>query len=178
MIDFETLGTNPDAVILTMGIVKFNPLGSGVSDRLELRPTIDDQVSLYNRTIDDNTVTWWGQQSSEAQNEAMGDHDRTSFKDCMEKLYKFCWNQDSVWSNGSTFDIMLAESAWRSLDMAVPWKFWTIRDCRTIYELAGVSLKDGKAVVSHRAVDDAEKQALLVQKSYKIFKDLGLTHFK
>ena len=44
MIDMETLSTNPDCVILTIGAVRFDPRGDGVAERLELRPTIDEQT--------------------------------------------------------------------------------------------------------------------------------------
>ena len=132
MIDMETLDTAPSTVILTIGAVRFDPRGVGVVERLELRPTIDEQTETFNRSISDDTLRWWGEQSPEAIEEAMGDRDRISYHDCMEKLYKFCWNADKVWSNGSGFDVVVAENAFRELDMKIPWPFWTIRDCRTI----------------------------------------------
>jgi hypothetical protein len=39
MIDIESLNTTPDCVILTIGAVRFDPKGTGIVDRLELRPT-------------------------------------------------------------------------------------------------------------------------------------------
>ena len=50
MIDMETLSTNPDCVILTIGAVRFDPRGEGVVERLELRPTIDEQTEEFNRS--------------------------------------------------------------------------------------------------------------------------------
>ena len=70
MIDMETLSTNPDCVILTIGAVRFDPRGDGVAERLELRPTIDEQTEEFNRSIDPDTVEWWGQQSESAVEEA------------------------------------------------------------------------------------------------------------
>ena len=49
MIDIESLNTTPDCVILTIGAVRFDPKGSGIIDKLELRPTIEDQTEIYNR---------------------------------------------------------------------------------------------------------------------------------
>lgn len=180
MIDMETLDTAPSTVILTIGAVLFDPRGSGIIDQIELRPTIDEQTDMYGRTISDSTMEWWAKQSPEAIEEAMGDRDRTSYRDCMEKLYKFCWQRDKVWSNGSVFDIMVAESAFRDLDMQFPWQFWNIRDCRTIYDLAGVSLKDKKYNTSttHKAVEDAIHQALVVQDAYRKLIAAGLDHIK
>jgi hypothetical protein len=48
----------------------------------------------------------------------------------------------------------------------IPWPFWTIRDTRTIYDITGVKLKDGGHSTSHKAVEDAERQAIVVQKAY------------
>lgn len=163
----ETLDTSPYCVILTIGAVRFDPKGNGVVERLELRPTIEEQTEIFNRVINDDTLRWWGEQSPEAIDEAMGDRDREPFQACMEKLYKFCWNRRAVWSNGASFDIVVAETAFRQLDMRIPWPFYTVRDTRTLYEVTGVKLKDGGHVTSHKAVEDAERQAIVVQQAYK-----------
>ena len=167
MIDIESLDTSPYCVILTIGAVRFDPKGTGVVEKLELRPTIDEQTEVYNRVINDDTIRWWSTQNPAALEEAMGDQGRESFKDCMEKLYKFCWNRRAVWSNGAAFDCVAMETAWQQLDMRIPWPFYTVRDTRTLYEIAGVKLKDGGHVTSHKAVEDAERQAIVVQEAYK-----------
>ena len=100
MIDLETLDTSPYCVILTIGAVRFDPKGNGVAERLELRPTIEEQIETHKRIIDDNTIDWWAKQNPAALEEAMGDKGRISFNEAMEILYKFCWNRRAVWSNG------------------------------------------------------------------------------
>jgi len=171
MIDMETLDTSPYCVILTIGVVRFDPYGEGVAERLELRPTIEEQTEKYNRVINEDTLRWWSEQSPAALEEAMSDRDRISFNDCLEKLYRFGWNRRAVWSNGAAFDIVVAETAFRQVftdkPNPIPWPFYTVRDTRTLYEIAGVKLKDGGHVTSHRAVDDAERQAIVVQQAYK-----------
>jgi 3' exoribonuclease, RNase T-like len=167
MIDMETLDTSPYCVILTIGAVRFDPKGSGIVERLELRPTIDEQTEKYNRVINEDTIRWWGEQSEAAREEAMGDAGRISYRECMEALYKFCWNRRAVWSNGASFDVVVAETAWRQLEMRIPWPFYTVRDTRTLYEVAGVKLSDGGHSTSHKAVEDAERQAIVVQKAYR-----------
>ena len=174
MIDMETLDTSPYCVILTIGAVRFDPKGSGVVEKLELRPTIEEQTEKFNRVINDDTIRWWGEQSPEAIEEAMGDKDRIPFKECMEILYRFCWNRRAVWSNGASFDVVVAETAWRQLDMRIPWPFYTVRDTRTVYEMAGVKLKDGGYKTTHKAVEDAERQAIVVQQAYAKLIKAGL----
>lgn len=169
MIDLETLDTSPYCVILTIGAVRFDPKGKGVVERLELRPTIEEQIETHKRVIDDNTIEWWAKQSDSAREEALGDRGRISFNDCMESLYKFCWNRRAVWSNGAAFDVVACETAWQQLGIRIPWPFYTVRDTRTLYEVAGVSLKDKKykSSTTHRAVEDAEHQAIVVQDAYQ-----------
>jgi hypothetical protein len=159
MIDIESLDTSPNCVILTIGAVRFDPKGMGVIEKLELRPMIEEQTEKFNRVINEDTLRWWSTQSEDAMEEAMGDRDRISFKDCMEQLYKFCWNRRAVWSNGASFDVVAMES-----------------DTRTLYEIAGVSLKDKKYGTSttHKAVEDAEHQAIVVQDAYRNLIKAGL----
>jgi hypothetical protein len=178
MIDIESLDTSPECVILTIGVVLFDPKGNGIVDKLELRPEIDEQTEKFNRTISDDTIKWWGSQSPQALDEAMGDRGRESFRSCMEKMSRFCWNRRAVWSNGAGFDIVAMESAWRQLDMKIPWTYWSVRDTRTLFEVAGVSLKDKKykTKTTHKAVEDAEHQAIVVQDAYKKLIASGLVN--
>lgn len=173
MIDMETLDTAPSCVILSIGAVIFDPKSTGILGRFEVRPTIEDQCDI-GRTISDATLQWWGTQSKAAQDEAFGEEGRIPFKDAMEALYKFAWNKERVWSHGAVFDVIACEDAWRKLDMNFPWQFWNVRDTRTLYEVTGVSLKDGKHVTTHKAIEDAIHQAKTVQRAYKILMDAGV----
>ena len=177
MIDIESLDTTPDCAILTIGAVRFDPRGSGVVERLELRPTLEDQTDIYNRRISDDTLRWWSEQDPSAIEEAMGDNGRRPFKECMETLYKFCWNRRAVWSNGAPFDLVVMEHAWRQTSdkpNPIPWAFWTMRDTRTLWEIAGVKLQSDGHVTSHKAVEDAERQAIVVQQAYMKLMKAGL----
>jgi len=178
MIDIESLDTTPDCVILTIGAVLFDPRGMGIIDKIEIRPTIEDQTEVYNRSINEDTLRWWSTQKPAAIEEAMGDQGRVSFADAMKTLYKFCWNHNSVWSNGASFDVVVMEHAWRQLGQIAPWPFYKVRDTRTIYEITGVSLKDGNYATTHKAVEDAERQAVILQKGYLKLIKAGLVQPK
>ena len=173
MIDIESLDTSPFCCILTIGAVRFDPKGMGVVEKLELRPTLEDQTDL-GRTINEDTLRWWSTQSAEAQLEALGDEGRIPFKEAMEQLYKFCWNRRAVWSNGAAFDCVVMETAWTQLGMRIPWPFYTVRDTRTLYEVTGVKLNDKSYKTTHKAVEDAERQALVLQDGYKKLIKAGL----
>lgn len=180
MIDIESLDTSPNCVILTIGAVLFDPKGMGILERLELRPAIEEQTEIHNRIINEDTIRWWSGQSAEAMEEAMGDWGRIPFKECMEQLYKFSWNRRAVWSNGASFDVVAMESAFKQTltdrPNPIPWPYYTVRDTRTLYENAGVSLKDKKynTKTTHKAVEDAEHQALVVQDAYRKLIKAGL----
>jgi hypothetical protein len=96
----------------------------------------------------------------------------------MEKLYKLCWNKNGVWSNGASFDVVAVETAMRQTlteyPNPIPWPYWSVRDTRTLYDVTGVSLKDGGHVTSHKAVEDAERQAIVVQQGYLKLVKAGL----
>lgn len=171
MIDLETLDTSPFCTILTIGAVSFNPKENGIVEKLELRPTIEDQTEIHHRIINEDTLRWWSEQSTEALEEALGDNGRTSFRHCMETLYKFCWNRRAVWSNGAAFDIVACETGMRQTlteyPNPIPWPFYTVRDTRTLYEIANVKLNNGSYKTTHKAIEDAERQVIVVQQAYK-----------
>ena len=68
MIDLETLGVNPDSVVMTLGAIKFNPFqNEEPHSPLYLRCDIEEQSEKLGRTIDDSTMEWWGKQPKEIQ---------------------------------------------------------------------------------------------------------------
>jgi hypothetical protein len=176
MIDIESLGTSPDCTILSIGVVLFDPKGIGITSKLELKPSVEEQTEIYKRSIDEGTLLWWSKQSPEALNEALSDEGRIPFKECMEKVYKFCWNHRAVWSNGAGFDVVVMESAFRNLEMQIPWPYHSVRDTRTLFDICNVKLSDKKyqTKTTHKAVEDAEHQAIVVQDAYKKLIKSGL----
>ena len=167
MIDLETLATSPDAAILTIGAVKFDPFGRELSDpemdSFYVRVDLDscDELGL---AVNDDTVAWWANQSAEAKYEAFDNPDRMHIREAFDKLYKFCWGAQRVWSNGSGFDIVICEVIYKRLQKAVPWQFWQTRDCRTAYDL-GINPKKPKET-AHNALADAYEQAICIQNVY------------
>ena len=89
MIDLETLGVEPDSVIITLGAVKFDPFSNKEPDNgLYLRCDIEEQSEKYGRSIDDNTLEWWSRQKKEIKDEAFGDHDRVNMDSLTKQLNK------------------------------------------------------------------------------------------
>jgi len=92
MIDLETLGVEPDSVVMTLGAIKFDPFTDAEPHSpLYLRGDVEEQTTKYNRSIDDNTLSWWAKQPQEIQDEAFGDHDdRVSVQEMLRQLNKWC----------------------------------------------------------------------------------------
>lgn len=160
MVDLETLATSPDAVILTIGAVLFDPYSTRIYDKFYVRVDIDscDKLGMQ---VNESTIEWWGKQSKEAQDEAFGEENRLPIEEAIEKFHKFAWNSEAYWSHGSIFDINILETYYRKLNKATPWQFWQIRDTRTVFDL-GYDPELPK-VTAHNALEDANAQAIGVQ---------------
>jgi len=167
MIDLETLATSTDAVVLTIGAVKFDPFGSDIKepamDSFYVKIDIDscDELGLV---ANDDTIAWWAQQTKEAQAEAFEGTDRIHIREAFDQLYKFCWGAKRVWSNGAAFDIPICEHVYRKLNKAIPWSFWAVRDVRTAFDL-GIN-PNRPPVLAHHALQDAWNQAVGIQNVY------------
>jgi hypothetical protein len=171
MIDLETLATTPDAAVLTIGAVKFDPFGEDIkeptADSFYVRVDLDscDELGL---AVSDDTLAWWANQDQAAQDEAFSGDNRIHIRDAMNQLYKFCWGAKRVWSHGSGFDVVICEHIFRKLNKAVPWSFWQVRDTRTIYDL-GIE-NNRPDVLKHHALHDAYSQAVGVQNVFNTLK--------
>lgn len=158
MIDIEGLATGPDATILTIAAQSFDPFAHGHLDRhYYCRVTLESQE---NRAIEDGTVSWWATQPEESREEAFGETDRIPLDRALDELYKLAWQHDFIWMNGPTYDANILEHAYKSYGKALPWKFYRIRDARTIYSLyPGLP----KPPVSHHALEDCRRQIVMLQ---------------
>lgn len=174
MIDLETLGVSPDSVIMTLGAIKFNPWGTehDLHDPLYLRGDIEEQTTVYNRTIDDNTIAWWQKQDQSVIDEAFGDHDRVDLDSLTTQLNKWCVGLDVVWAQGPSFDIVMLENLYKNVGKPVPWNFWQIRDSRTLFSLMPKDPRKDFTFEAHNALEDCKIQAKCVQQSFRHLKVL------
>jgi len=160
MIDLETTDTAPTAKILSLGAVKFDRL-SGEIDHFYVR----FDVSKMPGTTSADTMAWWQKQHMAVRQEAFGG------KALPEDLKDFCkWLGGSVmpWGNGSHFDITILENTLNALGIPIPWKFWNVRDLRTLADLSGLNPRqftfDG---AKHNALADAQHQVRYAVEMFK-----------
>jgi len=164
MIDLETMGTTPGSAIVSIGAVLFDPRYGKVSDK-----TFYQELDWkdQDRLICPDTVKWWKDQSEEARS---AQHGLDSLEDSLEDLATWLPKDCKVWGNGATFDISMLEDAYLKLGIGIPWKFWNIRDCRTVLDMyeskrGGFGKKTGG--VLHNALDDAKYQASYITKMWR-----------
>ena len=167
MIDIETCGTGPDACILTIAAQCFDPLQrtAEYSDRFYYARI--DPGSQLNRRIQDDTIAWWATQPPEAQEEAFGEENRISLTQALQELGKLIWQSKRFWANGPTFDANILEHAYKEAGMNLPWKFFVVRDARTVYSLCP---NLNKYPASHHALEDCRRQIDLLWDSLEYLK--------
>lgn len=162
MIDLETLGVAINSPIISIGAVYFDP-DTGILGNT-FHEAIDLNSSLKFGKPNGDTIKWWMQQSDDARKSVT--RGTRSIEDVLGDFIQFAKRKDvnflRVWGNGATFDISILEVAIiRALNVPAPWKFWNIRDCRTIMELGNgvVDYEITREGLHHNALDDAKHQA-------------------
>jgi len=157
MIDLEGLATGPDATILTIAAVEFDPLER---DRLGRQYYVRvDMESQSDRRIEQGTLDWWATQPAAVKDEAFSEHDRVSLADALTGLTQLVWHSRRVWAQGPTYDMNILEHAYKSLGMALPWRYYSVRDSRTLFSLAPDL---SRYPASHNALEDCCCQIALI----------------
>lgn len=159
MIDIETLGTGPEACIITIAAQTFDPLRRTDFDTWPSYYARIDPESQPDRCIQEDTLAWWSQQPKHIQDEAFGDHDRLPLQQSLEELGRMIWQSRRFWANGPTFDANILEHAYKQLGMNLPWKYFVVRDTRTVYSL-WPSLPNPPA--THNALEDCRRQICML----------------
>ena len=134
MVDIETLATTPEAVVITIGAIRFDPFAddceSFEGDKI-LMDTFYRRIDPASFTwpsahIDDNTLAWWSKQAPEVQHEAFTDEDRHPIQDVMKDFYRWCGAYNNMWANGPAFDIVILEEVCKQLKRGAPWKYLSL----------------------------------------------------
>ncbi|EPT6082399.1 3'-5' exoribonuclease domain-containing protein, partial [Escherichia coli] len=166
MIDLETMGKNPDAPIISIGAIFFDPQTGEMGP--EFSKTID--LETAGGVIDRDTIKWWLKQSREAQSAILTDE--IPLDDALLQLREFIDENSGeffvqVWGNGTSFDNVILRRSYERQGIPCPWRYHNDRDVRTIVELGKTIDFDARTVipfegVRHNALDDARHQAKYV----------------
>ncbi|MGR5253618.1 3'-5' exonuclease [Vibrio astriarenae] len=177
MIDIETMGSNHNAPVLQIGARAFDLDGS-LGAKLNVHVSMEDQVDNYGRKPDASTVLWWMQQSDAARSalvEGQESLEVLTLPLALAQLSEFISQVDGavVWGNGASFDITILEAAYEAIGKVEPWKFWNVRDVRTImmFDHEGVKKSTPFDGVAHEAVADCDHQ---IKYMTQVMKNRGL----
>ena len=160
MIDLEGLGTGPDTTILTIAAQSFDPLESGYYEQFYYaRVTLESQE---NRSIQQSTIDWWATQPAVARDEAFNEEGRIPLDQALTELGRLIWHSMRVWAQGPTYDMNILEHAYKSYKKPLPWKYYMVRDSRTVF-----SLWPDQPIppTSHHALEDCRRQIGMLQRT-------------
>ena len=145
MIDIETLGTKPNAVILSVGAIKFDPYSNSEPfDGKHWRLDVDAQTETG----------------------------RTDCVQFMKELNAWLTGCESVWCQGPQFDMVILEDFFDNFGHHKNWFYWQVSDCRTLFKLMPKDPRTDIQEDLHNALEDSRWQAVCVQKFYNDFKVL------
>lgn len=170
MLDLETLGTQSDATIVSIGAVFFDPYTGEIGAEFELSTDIASVIGKG--SIDGDTLAWWFKQPDEVRHAVLDNS--YGYEDMLIEFGDWVMQIENisdriVWGNGADFDnVILANALSRSFQGQELWKYYNNRDVRTIVELGRQLLNfDPKKDMPfegerHTALADAKHQAKYV----------------
>ncbi len=197
MVDLETLSTEPNAVILSIGACEFDPDTGTIFEtfysKLNHAAVTNEQGFAKPESglhVSQSTLDWWTKQSKEAYEAAFNIYDAPPrYADPLEAFKQFViacrahspGQKLRIWGNDPDFDIVILNQNFKAMGgILPPWQFWESRSVRTMKDLWQYALKKGdpKNIVKrmgthHNAKDDAIHQALIVSKVWQAIQKAG-----
>lgn len=157
MLDIETEGTESTSVVVSIGVVAFDPRDWTIQDEFYVVP---DRTAQYEarRSYSLDTLNWWSEQSPEVR--GVFSAPETPVGSVLRDLTHFLRGTQGVWGNGADFDNVIVHSLFKSFDMVPPWSFGLNRCYRTLtnLQLPPGAVMPSRSGVHHHALDDARYQ--------------------
>jgi hypothetical protein len=159
MVDIETLSTQSDACVISVGFAEFDGKNVIAIEGLALH------TDYWTGHIDPRTVKWWSEQAAEARDYSF--NGKATPAQVVDLMVRYMKDADEVWANSPQFDIVILENWWKRV-MApgnkFPMSYKAPRDCRTVFnESRRLGIELGNAwvgtSVAHNPIDDAANQA-------------------
>ena len=163
MLDLETLGTDSNAVVVSISAVEFDlDTGKQGSD-IEIGLNLLEQA-LNGGIIDTSTLSWWSSQSAKAKSSLLR-IPVLSIDDALDKFNTWIESIDhdlkdiKLWGNGATADNVWVRNLYRrhNIDFVLP--YWCDCDVRTLVTISGISTRDYKFTgLKHNGIHDCLHQ--------------------
>lgn len=172
MIDFETLSTTPDAIVISVGACFFDVETKKIGSTFYAAFDVADQLKK-GRSITADTLKWWFSQSDAAKKvfKEKADPPERVLK-AFTEWAKANGTGINPWGNGATFDISIIEDLFRQYEVKCPWAFYNVMDLRTFKRFVANGAKVVVKGTAHNALDDAIAQAEYVIEHYGFFQEM------
>jgi exodeoxyribonuclease VIII len=155
MLDLETLAQSPNAVICSIGAVKFT-LAEGITDTFYCTVDAKD-CKKYGMVVEEQTINWWKKQPREVMAELL--KDTIPLKDALVEFSKWFGTKSlPTWSCGASFDLPIIQWAYSATDMRAPARHWDHRCYSTMKELFKEVPLPEFVGDKHNALADAKHQ--------------------
>ena len=155
MLDLETMGTKPNAAIVSIGAVYMDFENNALGEQFYRRICLESSV-LCGGVVDAQAVKWWLKQNELARREI---YSATAPLDkALNALSNFIGSNSKIWGDGASFDNVILRSAYESCCIEAPWKYWDDRCYRTMKNIYP-DVKEQQSGQVHNALDDAISQA-------------------
>ncbi|EHJ2891925.1 3'-5' exoribonuclease [Salmonella enterica] len=170
MIDLETMGKKPNAPIVSIGGVFFDPQSGEIGHEFYTAVNLESAME-QGAVPDGDTIIWWLRQSPEARAAICADV--VSVTTALVEFNKFITHHADnleylkVWGNGANFDNVILRSTFERASLPCLWNFWNDHDVRTMVTLGRAIGFDPKRDMPfegdmHNALADAKHQAKYV----------------
>jgi hypothetical protein len=168
-IDIESLGTEPGAVILSIGAVVVDIAAGTVSNLFSRNITVMSSL-MAGLTTDPETIAWW---ADPARDNARGylSGNQVSLTFALTGLTAWLENNDMthIWAKPPKSDIGLLEAAYRACKLPIPWTHRQPLCVRSAIRWSGLDEKTiAFSGVEHVATDDAIHQAKILIAAKKV----------
>lgn len=156
MLDLETMSSQSNGVIVSIGAVRFD-LNTG-KHKDTFYQNIDIQSCLdIGLEVTGSTIEWWLTQSEPARLQLL--KNQINIVEALNLFSEFITRDDYIWGNSARFDCGLLQNAYNKSKQWIPWDFKKERCLRTLVSLKP-SVKDTivRKGISHNALDDCYYQ--------------------
>lgn len=179
VLDLETLSTQPNALVLSIGAIALNKHGQ-VLPSSEFHLALNQQEQHKRRHTDPDTVKWWNERTCDAAKAASFSATTTQQAFVANALDAFSnyvdqWasrNSVCIWGNGCSFDNVILASLYQDWHKTAPWKFWNDRDMRTVTAIFPALKLMAFEGIKHHALDDAHHEAKQLAKAIPLLQSL------
>lgn len=140
MIDLETYANTSNAVIVQIGAVEFDDKSGDILRKFKTNVDAQSCIDL-GMEMNVDTINWWMSQPDKARKSILkdGKHIRNALNSLRDFLHKPMGKDEgfSLWCH-ATFDEPILSNAYRKAGMDEPWHYRSVRDLRTLIDLADV----------------------------------------